>query len=84
MGAATVLAGEAVAGVRRVVTPPHERRPIAWNMSTGEQGLVEIPAAAGSSSSAGWSGALDTLPEEVARIAEESRAAVEAAAPRAE
>ena len=52
-------------------------------MSTGEQ-TVEISAAAGSSSSAGWSGALDTPPEEVARIAEESRAAVEAAAPRAE
>ena len=66
-----------------------ERRPVAWNMSTGEQ-ILEIPAAAGSSAGAGsssgggWIGALDAPPEENARVAEESRAAVEAAAPRVE
>ena len=46
--------------------------------------ILETPAAAGSSSGAGWSGALDAPPEENALVAEESRAAVEAAAPRAE
>ena len=47
--------------------------------------LSETPAGpAGSSSGAGWSGALDAPREELTRVAEESHTAAEGAAPRAE
>ena len=47
--------------------------------------IVETPAGpAGSSSGAGWSGALDAPREELSRVAEESHTAAEGAAPRAE
>ena len=63
------------------------RSVLAWNQSTARASrlLSGTPAGpAGSSSGAGWSGALDAPREELTRVAEESHTAAEGAVPRAE